>query len=146
MKVFEYITFIGAPSSRVWEALVTPEQASRYYLLPMLTICLEMGGDIVYGGDGDAVISGRIQELIPGSTLSHTFSLAHRPEDPESLVLYELEDLGEMTRLCLSHGNFPSENATYADISGGWPIILSNLKTYLETGGDLPWPDNINPS
>ena len=142
MHVFEYVLFIGAPASRVWEALVTPAQTAEYYLVPMQSLDLSPGGEIRYGGADESVISGTVRDVDPGVLLEHTFSLAHRPEDPESLVVYELEDMGGMTRLCLSHGEFSTENGTYADISGGWPIILSSLKTYLETGESLPWPDD----
>jgi hypothetical protein len=45
-----------------------------------------------------------------------------------------------MSSLILTHDDFIKETQTYKDISSGWPIILSSLKTLLETGEELPWP------
>ena len=144
MSVFDYVMFVGAPVSRVWDALVIPEQASEYTLVPMHSIDLRPGGSIIYGSEEEPVITGKIQQVEPHAVLSHTFRLAHRPDDPETLVLFELEEMGRMTRLCLSHGEFTLDNGTFSDISGGWPIILSSMKTYLETGDHLPWPEDNN--
>ena len=38
------------------------------------------------------------------------------------------------------HGGFGDDERTFKDIAGGWPVMLSNLKTILETGDGLPWP------
>jgi len=51
---------------------------------------------------------------------------------------WEIEPMGEMCKLTLVHDGFPSETATYRDVGGGWPLVLSSLKSLLETGEPLP--------
>jgi hypothetical protein len=58
-------------------------------------------------------------------------------------VTYDIEPGGDaMCVLYLTHSGFQSKNQTFTDITGGWPVILSSLKTLLETGKPLPWPNN----
>ena len=45
-----------------------------------------------------------------------------------------------MCSLTVTHTGFKSEDQTFADVTGGWPVILSSLKSVLETGKGMPWP------
>ena len=48
-------------------------------------------------------------------------------------MAFDLEDLGERVKLTVTHDGFPSGSKVLQSISGGWPIVLSDLKTLLET-------------
>jgi hypothetical protein len=50
-----------------------------------------------------------------------------------------------MCSLTISHTGFRAEDQTFSDITGGWPVIASSLKTLLETGRGLPWPKAAEP-
>ena len=136
--VFTHKAFIDAPIEKVWEAITTPEIVSKYYLIPLTKIELKKGGAIVYGEGDPPPIAGTITELDIGKKLVHTFVFGHRPDDPPSRVTYELETVGEKCNLTLTHDEFADESPTYSDVSGGWPTILSDLKSLLETGQGLP--------
>lgn len=143
--VFERQVFIGAKAEKVWEALVTPAIAEKYFLAPLMKIELKAGGEIKYGRDGKAFIEGKVLEVENGKKLVHSFSFdsgTHKmvEQDAPTKVTYEIEAMGEMCHLTLRHEGFGNKNQTYANVTGGWDVILSSLKTLLETGKTLPWP------
>lgn len=62
------------------------------------------------------------------------------PDTPSHLT-WEVEPVGEgLSKLTVVHGGFESENATYGQVAGGMPLILSGLKTLLETGEPMGMP------
>ncbi len=58
--------------------------------------------------------------------------------EPRSKVAFEIDDLGEFVKLTVIHDGFEPGSEVLESISQGWPHILSNLKTLLETGATLP--------
>ncbi|PTX94688.1 hypothetical protein DB346_21960 [Verrucomicrobia bacterium LW23] len=145
---FVYHAYIAKPAEDVWKALTTPDIINKYYMVPVLKLELKTGGDITYGTGDNVAISGKIKELRTpdnpegkAATLTHTFRF-HGSKDPESEVAYYIRPYGpKMCRLTLTH-TFPKKCQTLEDISNGWPVILSSLKTLLETGLAMPWPEN----
>lgn len=136
---FHQTLFIGKPAKEVWDALITKATVDRYYMVPLLVLDPKKGGRIAYGRE-TAMIEGIIAELEAPHKLSHSFRFAGSTS-PETLATYEVEPLGDaMCALHLTHSGFKQEDQTFADITGGWPVILSSLKTLLETGHPLPWP------
>jgi len=127
---------IQAPPRRVWQAIVDPKEVIRYHLAPLKEIQLKSGGRISYGTEDRDMIAGRIVHLEIGHRLDHTFRFLFSPEttgkDPETLVSYQIFETPAGSTLTLRHSGFPDENATFANISGGWPSILDALKNHLE--------------
>lgn len=141
---FRYTILIAKPAKDVWSALTEKKTIDQYYMAPVHTLELKKGGKISYGGDAE-LITGVIAELEAPKTLVHTFNFAGS-EDPETRVAYEIKPIGDlMCSLTISHTGFKAENQTFADISGGWPVIASSMKTVLETGHGLPWPRKKEP-
>ncbi len=74
--------------------------------------------------------------------LSYTFHMLiseqHRGERP-SRVTFELQPMGSVVKLTLTHDDFESEKATLETTRHGWPAIMSSLKSLLETGSPLPF-------
>lgn len=140
--VFTQTLYIAAPAEEVWHAIVDREIVNKYHLIPLRTVELRKGGRIIYGAGEEEAISGEVLEIAPGKKLVHSFNFSHNPEDPPSAVTYESTPMGKMCKLVLTHNGFSEETATYRDICGGWPTILSGLKTLLETGKGLPWPQS----
>ena len=58
-----------------------------------------------------------------------------------SRVIYEIEPVGDSCRLCVTHDQLPV--GANPELYGGWPMILSGLKTLLETGEKLTTPGSI---
>ena len=54
-----------------------------------------------------------------------------------SRVTYELEETDGITKVTTIHDDFPSGSKVYDNVAGGWPYILSGLKTLVETGSPL---------
>jgi uncharacterized protein YndB with AHSA1/START domain len=141
---FYYTLFIAKPAKDVWSALTEKKTIDLYYMAPVHTLEMKKGGRISYGVDTE-IISGTITELEAPKTLVHTFKFAGS-DDPETDVAYKIEPIGDaMCSLTISHTGFKAENQTFADITGGWLVIASSLKTLLETGKALHWPQNKKP-
>ncbi len=64
--------------------------------------------------------------------------LAKISRERRSKVTFEIEDLGQMVKLTVVHDDFEPGSAVLDGIRGGWPRLLSDLKTLLETGELLP--------
>lgn len=136
---FEYTIYIGKTPAEIWDALTRKDFVDRYFLAPLFQLDLQPGGRIAYGYDSEVIV-GTIEGLEPPSLLVHTFAFSDNP-GYATRVSYRLLPLGPaITRLDLTHTGFAEEDQTFADISGGWPAILSSLKTLLETGETLRWP------
>lgn len=139
---FERCVYIGVPAARLWQAIVDPELARHYYLTPLKQLDLQPGGRIAYGPPGEDLIVGEVVDLEPLVRLTHTFRFTFRPDVKPSRVVFNVEDLGpELSCLWLVHDDFGDDLDTYEDVRIGWDRILSNLKTLLETGKPLKWPE-----
>ncbi|MFX0574213.1 ArsR/SmtB family transcription factor [Nocardia nepalensis] len=155
---FVYTTYIKTTPERLWQALTDPAFTDRYWGASFDTDW-RPGSEMVWhqrdwtSKDAQQVVL----ESDPYRKLSytwHTFDPAFatafdmHPDDvaawarePRSKVTFELEPAGpELVKLTVVHNGFEPGSAVLAGISGGWPSILSNLKTLLETGETLPGP------
>jgi hypothetical protein len=59
-------------------------------------------------------------------------------QEPRSKVTFEIEQAGANVKLTLRHDGFEKDSIVLANVSDGWPYIIANLKTLLETGEPLP--------
>ena len=136
-----YEIYIRATPERIWQALTDSELVKRYYFGSVIESDFKPGSPIVYrqaeGGRVD--IEGEIIEADPPRRLVHTFAVRWDGDvnEPPTRVAWEITPMGETCRLSVTHDGFTEENATFAQTKGGWPIILSGLKTLLETGREL---------
>jgi uncharacterized protein YndB with AHSA1/START domain len=89
--------------------------------------------------DGGVDIAGEILEADPPRKLVHSFNIRWDPDndDPPSRVTWEITPMGDTCRLSLVHDGFASATKTYGEVGGGWSLILSSLKSLLETGQAL---------
>jgi uncharacterized protein YndB with AHSA1/START domain len=125
------LTFwIHASPRRVWKALTSGGELARWYTTPH-RLELRKGGRWEFL---DGKLGGRILEVVPGQKLVQMYRLI--PGEPETRVRYELADRKGRTELTLLHDRFGAAKETFrcATEPAVWPWILSNLKTYVETG------------
>jgi uncharacterized protein YndB with AHSA1/START domain len=140
---YSYEIYIGASASKVWQGLVDGELTREYVYGTRFQSKLRKGAPYAYVGDGDfKVVDGEILDVEPEKRLAMTWK-AHWDEasgaDRASRVRYELEASGpKTTRLKLVHDDFDGETATYKSSAESWPLLLSSLKTLLESGKPLP--------
>jgi uncharacterized protein YndB with AHSA1/START domain len=88
-------------------------------------------------------VVGKVLESDPPRRLVTTWEPPEgRPErnDParSNRCTFDIEDVGGKVRLTVTHSELAEED--FNNVSGGWPAVLSNLKTLLETGRTLPDP------
>jgi uncharacterized protein YndB with AHSA1/START domain len=140
---YEYEIYIGAPIEQVWRGLTDGDLTKQYVYGTRLQSTLKKGAPYAFVGDGDfKVVDGQILDIKPNHRLALTWR-AHWDQyvssDPESRVTYELSSSGpKVTKLRLLHDQFDRETATYKGSIEGWPLMLSSLKTFLESGEPLP--------
>jgi uncharacterized protein YndB with AHSA1/START domain len=144
MSVFEI--YIKTTPERLWEAITNPEQRAKY------SFGVGAGSDWTEGSSYEAVheraglpISrGTNVEVDPPRRLVQTFTALWSEEveaEGESRVTWEIEPVGTSCRLRVTHeGLSPDANS---ELYGGWPMILSGLKTLVETGELLDTPGSL---
>ena len=143
-KIFEI--YIRTTPERLWEAITDPDIRRKYNFGASVTsdwtpgARLEMGHPAAPGLLGD----GEVLEADPPRRLVHTLTALWSDEVKSagtSRVTWEIEPVGDSCRLVLTHDQLP-ETAS-SEIYGGWPMILSGLKTWLETGQELTTPGSL---
>ena len=139
---FTYDILIGAPPSKVWNGLVDGEITKQYVYGTRFESKLKKGAPYAYMGDGNfKVVDGQILEIEPEKRLVMTWNARWDDsvsKDRASRVTYELSPAGPSTKLRLVHDDFDGRTATYTGSIEGWPLMLSSLKSILETGKPLP--------
>ena len=135
--------YVGAPTETVWEWLVDPDRVYEYHLLSMQSRPMAVGDPLEYASKlaGHVVVHGEVREWMEARRLVHTFQFeSDFPEEP-SQVTWELLRYGDaMCLLTLTHERLTRGGETYASVQNSWDVILSSLKTVVETGRPLPWP------
>jgi uncharacterized protein YndB with AHSA1/START domain len=136
-----YEVYIGAPVDWVWNAIIDPELTERYFFDSKVGSSWEVGSSVHFvEASGIISIEGTVLEFDPPRRLSTTFRYLGDEQtqaDLPSRVTWELTPAGDVTVLSLVHDEFVGETATFEFVADGWPFILSNLKTWLETGTTL---------
>ncbi len=137
---FVYVTYIATTPEKLWEALTSPEFTRRYWFETDLESDWQVGSPIIFRYQGKVLHNDRILESDPPRRLSYSFHPLQFEEllgEPASKVVFELEPTGETVKLTVTHDGFPADSKIFPMINNGWPSILSNLKTLLESGQTL---------
>ena len=132
--------YIRTTPDRLWQAITDPSFTQRYFHGSRVASGWEPGGRLSYWIDDDLVVDGTVVDVEPPRRLVTTWSFRRDPslrEDPPSRVTWEIEPLGDTCRLTVVHDDFPSETGTFKAVGSGWPMVLSSLKSLLETGEAL---------
>jgi uncharacterized protein YndB with AHSA1/START domain len=137
---FVYVTYILTTPEKVWTALTDAELTAKYWERSNVSDW-KVGSPWSHGFAGEAPdVVGEVLEVDPPRRLVTSWSPASKATDPtrRSRVTYEIEQMGEKVRLTVTHTELTEEGLR--SISQGWPAVLSNLKTLLETGRTIPDP------
>jgi uncharacterized protein YndB with AHSA1/START domain len=136
-----FAIFIRAGREQIWEALTSSDYTLKYYYASTVESEWRPGAPFVYRIQGEPAIVGEVIESNPPERLVCTFDARWDDEvrpDPPSRITWTLEEAGPgVSKLTVVHEGFDSETATFVQIAGGMPFILSGLKTLLETGEPL---------
>lgn len=152
---FVYTTYIRTTPERLWQALTEPAFTERYWAITFESDW-KAGSTMTWRTRGVTIADPEqvVLESEPYRRLSytwHTFTadwaasldLAGDARDrltaePRSKVTFEIEPLDDQVRLTVIHDDLEPGGVTGSLISQGWPRVLANLKTLLETGDPLP--------
>ena len=143
-KVFEI--YIKTTPDRLWEAITDPEQRRRYNFGVGVESDWTPGSPYVAGHPAAPapIIDGENLEVEAPRRLVQSFN-ARWGEDVEaegtSRVTWEIEPIGDSCRLTVVHDQL--REGANDQLYGGWPMILSGLKTWLETGQELTTPGSL---
>jgi uncharacterized protein YndB with AHSA1/START domain len=134
------VVYIKASLERVWDALTNPDVTEQYWGKTRIESDWQVGSGILYLRDGQVMDEHTVIEVEKPSKLVHTFQpmFGEFKNEPPSKVSIHLQDGGEVVRVALLHDGFPPNSKVYLACSEGWPMILSGLKTLLETGSPMP--------
>jgi len=137
---FVYVTYIRTTPEKLWEALTTPEFTRLYFFGNTFDGKWTEGSPWkMTFADGTVSDLGEVLESKPPSRLVLKWENQFAELKPEgySRCAFDIAPMGELTRLTVTHEMERDNSKTIDAVSGGWPKILSSLKSYLETGTAL---------
>ena len=141
---FVYVTYIRTTPNRLWSALTSPEFAQKYWRGVRPEAEWKVGGSwkliLPDGRVGDV---GEIVAFEPEKRLEIRWRNEFMPElkaEGFSRCTMELEPTGEAVKLTVTHVMEREDLKFIGAVTGGWPQILSNLKSLLETGSVVLGP------
>lgn len=135
---FVYVTFIRTTPERLWSALTTAEFMKEYWFGVQFKTEWKAGAqwEMLYP-DGRVTDTGEIIEFDPPKRLVLKWRNEFKPElkaEGYGLCVIELAPVSEAVKLTVTHTMERAESKLIEAVSGGWPRIISNLKSLLETG------------
>ena len=154
---YVYVTYIATTPEKAFQALIDVDLMREWWVDPAAGCARVNVSDWKPGSrwahqrvDGSEIIDivGKVVENTPPRRL--VFTWARPSEEAEasrhSRVTFEIEPYGKaLVRLMVIHEDLESDPQMLEGISGGWPKVLSNLKTFLETGHALPKTALVDP-
>jgi len=151
---FVYTTYIHTTPERLWQALTEPAFTKRYWDVAFETDWV-VGSTMTWDNHGVLIADPAqvVLESDPYRRLSytwHTFTpelgdaigfgseaLAALAAEPRSKVTFEIEPAGDAVKLTVVHDGFEPGSKVAENVSDGWPVVMAQLKTMLETGEPL---------
>ena len=138
---YVYVTYIKASAQQVWKALTDADLTAQYWGHANVSDW-QPGSRWEHrriDGTQAVDVTGRVLEADPPTRLVITFedSPDESSQREPSVVTFLVEPHQDIVRLTVTHENLPNEQMLNG-ISQGWPSVLANLKSLLETGTALP--------
>lgn len=137
-STFVYVTYIRTTPEKLWSALTDAEYMKQYWFGVHCESQWTAGSSwkMVYP-DGSICDAGEIVEAAPPRRLVIRRQNQAKPElkaEGASLCTMELEPSGTAVKLSITHTIEREPSTLIAAVSGGWPMVISNLKSLVETG------------
>jgi uncharacterized protein YndB with AHSA1/START domain len=143
-KVFEI--YIKTTPERLWEAITDDEMRRKYWFGVGVISGWTPGSRVeaLHPGAGIVIGEGENLEVEPPRRLVQSFRALWSEDvkrEGTSRVTWEIEPVGDSCRVTVTHDELPED--ANSELYGGWPMILSGLKTLLETGETLTTPGSL---
>jgi len=145
------VTYIRTTPEKLWSALTDDVEFMKRYWFGVHCESQWTAGSSwkMVSGDGQILDAGEIVEAEPPRRLVIRWQHQKKPElkaEGDSHCTMELEPIGTAVRLSITHTIEREPSLLIVAVSGGWPKILSNLKSLLETGSTVmqdPYPTAV---
>ena len=142
-RVFEI--YIRTTPERLWEAITDPEIRAKYNFGAGVRCDWQPGSPLEMAHPAGGVLGdGEVLEIDPPRRLVHTMRALWGEEvkaEGTSRVTWEIEQIEDSCRLTVVHDQL--RDGANEELYGGWPMILSGLKTWLESGELLTTPGSL---
>lgn len=131
-----YVTTIRTTPAELWKAL-TETDFIRQYWFGCTNTSSWKEGEVIESRDPDGALAwqGKILKSVPEQEVAFTFdSLNIENPGPPSRVSFKIDRLPDAVQLTITHDEFEEISAVRDRVSNGWPSIIENIKSLLETG------------
>jgi uncharacterized protein YndB with AHSA1/START domain len=147
---FVYVTYIATTPEKLWQALMDTDMMAQWWVDPKAGCARVNVSDWKPGspwehrradGSNAVDIVGKVIEADSSKRLVYSWA---RPGDvsdasKHSRVTFDIVQYTDsLVKLTVAHDDLAKDPSMLSGVSGGWPTVLSNLKTFLETGHALP--------
>lgn len=141
---FNYVTYISSTPEKIWDALTKTEHTEAYFFGTAIKSEWKVGSRVEYSR-GEVTDYGEILSYELNREMTYTWVSVNDETSRQkpTVVTFHLHQMDDgVVRLSLVHKNlleadYVEDNNSFQGFNNGWPFILSNLKTYLETGKTL---------
>jgi uncharacterized protein YndB with AHSA1/START domain len=139
---FVYVTYIQSTPEQVWHALTDADLTAAFWGHSNISDW-QPGSTwehVRTDGSGIADVTGKVLAATPPTQLVITFDApGEEPAGGPTTVTFDIERYQDIVRVIVTQENLADEEALKA-VSHGWPAVMANLKSVLETGHALPQP------
>ena len=135
---YVYVTYIETTAEKLWHALTSSDFTERFWFGYRVTSDWKVGSPYCFVKNGSRSVQGDVLIADPPSKLAYSWDVVKEGHAREqvSRVTFDIEPLAGVVKLTVTHDNLGPK--TLRDISGGWPMVIASLKSFLETGRELP--------
>ena len=137
----KYELFIHTTAEQLWQAITDGTITPKYFFGSIVSVELQTGGAIAYHfADGRLSVDGVVEKATAPVELCNTWRIHYTPDcvGETSRVTWKIEPRGALCKLTVLH-ELDQAPATARSVGNdGWSMVLSGLKTLLETGAPLP--------
>lgn len=135
---FVYVTYIRTTPERLWEALTDPQFIRRYWFDMTIETDWQKGAPwTLIRADGTTDTTGEILDIDPPHGMvirwHNQWNAEMNAEGPSSCTI-AIEPVGSAVKLTITHETDRPVSKLITSVSYGWPLVVSNLKSLLETG------------
>jgi len=134
-----YTSYMKTTPEKLWAAITNPEFARQYWGGHVNMSDWKKGSKWQHedtNNNNNVRIAGKVVECTPPKHLVLTWASPGN-EAEISTVTFVIEPVEDMVKLEVTHAELKAGSDMAQGVSKGWPLVLSSLKTYLETGKAL---------
>jgi len=135
-------TYIHAPYDSVWHSLTSPEGFAAWHSAPGIKFGSAVGDSVTWGAEDGPLYVGVLRSYDPGEGFAHTFSFTFVRPAEETLVRWDVVPQGEVVHVRVRHDCAGASLTEGVITEVGWAKSLARLKSLLETGTAMPWPED----